>query len=1453
MKAKSVIIKLAKLIVWIAGLAIILVLIANLVIDRLLKKNGITIQQKNIEFPSTLYLKGLDIKSDNFTLQADKVVINWSWMPLLEGKFKGKYLFISQAEIHQIAAPNSDKDTSSIELPFIDLDKIYLKNVYYQLIDQLDTLQLEIPDLRIAGLKSDGTIQIDTLINNGSQFSYASNKVEKKPKPNGKTTDSFALSDIPKFSVHLLSFNDCEFLYKSEDQVYSVRDFHFNLSGLRNNDLLDVQLNELSFVYQDTLQLDLTLDEVSLEQQNGVSLTNLDFDLPGLGFKAPHLEFSNNGALKIAVTFRDAFVHTHLIEAFFPSFQFPFPEDERIDVNGTASWEGNQLSFDQFGVSLAEHSSFVLNGWIDFGEDTILYELNVPELQTVSTDLDHLFNLGLEANQKAIHLASSFQLSGPFENLDLKGNTNLNGLPISITSKLEQTSAKEILIQLNMNSGFLDFSRLASMKETNVKTEHMSLSANAVLDSGFNLMNAEAFLTCDSLLVNDYWVHEPAIRLTKNKSTTSVMIGADPEGVKLFATTNEWPIDISDLHFSGFLESPVPQLNDLSNLVGQAYSNFEGQFIYHESELQLKLGFDSLDFQPYGLSDSYLTHGSLSFFQETNGKLGLNLSVEDQEIVGFQADSDLMDWWKQDNKWEGGYPEAALSMKLGIDSLLLSQLTGFSGSLQLDHLYLETKDSLLKAEIDLPEVQFEEYLINDLAANLSYSAHDYDGELFIGGIDNPYTYMDSIRARVDFRTPTIAEFSLTSYFPAIRQGMELSCEMEYLDDGFVIRLDKEKDLHFGSQTWRALDNHGFRFNKQLENVLSEFAIANDNQRIDFSSSGNDMHVRINSFGLGPLVGLFADEFQFHGDLNLDATYQKDIGEFSWLGSVNDMAIDSIDLGQISSEGINNQEGFEVNASLKQQFGDVHLKVNKKVENPIHYEAGLRNFDLEALNNVLPVFDKSLILKGKINGDVQGSYDEELLADGQLNLTDVIVNYGKYGVFAEMRNERIYLKNNEILLKKFEISDRQGNKLFLDGMVGYEKSSIFDLRIMSDRFTVLDANDDAEDLKGKIDLATNLNIKGHPDQIHINGFINTLPGSDIDYHYKTNIALNELEDEITFRSFDEVETKQDEKTKSSKKQSAPINWNVDMDIGNSNIYILLYESSQDYIRMTASGQLQLRPGIGNMPNVFGEIASSEGSIFYDAPMVSDVDMKIMTASAKWDGNIENPVLSFQGVENFRIEASELPGGDPNRRERLPISVLAAIDDLKLNEFAIRFDISSDNGEVTNFINKLPKDTREAYAINLLLFGRLEMEDNTQSGSTYMEGLVAKLNEISRRNIKNADLSFYADSEAESESNTFGTVNKVGYSFSKGLFHKKIRVGIGGNVDFSAENHPGSRKFNPFANIQVDYVLSETPDITINARKRNTYKGVIEGQVDESSLGITFRKRYRNFFNIFRKKE
>jgi hypothetical protein len=58
-------------------------------------------------------------------------------------------------------------------------------------------------------------------------------------------------------------------------------------------------------------------------------------------------------------------------------------------------------------------------------------------------------------------------------------------------------------------------------------------------------------------------------------------------------------------------------------------------------------------------------------------------------------------------------------------------------------------------------------------------------------------------------------------------------------------------------------------------------------------------------------------------------------------------------------------------------------------------------------------------------------------------------------------------------------------------------------------------------------------------------------------------------------------------------------------------------------------------------------------------------------------------------------------------------------------------------------------------------------------------------------------------------------------------------------------------NLIGDVELRYILSEKPKLTLKGARENVYEGIIDGMVTEESVGFIYQKSYPTFIDLFRK--
>jgi TamB, inner membrane protein subunit of TAM complex len=1343
--------RLIKLVMYFLSFILIACVISYFTLLYILEKNGISFAEKNFDFPFTLEVRGLRVEQPGLSIRTENVKVNLSLNDLLRGRIGGNFLVIREVDIQQtiLESDTSVTENEASERSYaIGFKNVLLSDLHFSQNNGADTIQLTIPELLITNIELGDTWHIDSLKNIGSKLDWFLQSTDVKEE--GPSTSGFSLGSIPEFSINYLSFAYCAFNIRTPSQEHSVTDLNLNLTGLKENDLINMAVAKFSFRYQDTLAVDLSLHKILVNSREETNISNLNFDFPWITLHIPQLDLSNANSLKVSALFQDCSVNTALIKLFNPSLKLPIAHDLNIQFNGGMSFFKNRFEFDQFILKPTKNSSLMLSGFADLpGKSGAGVQLNRVQFHASTKEFSELFNFKQSANQKEIEINSTMTIKGAYENLKAAGKLSLNKITSTIVAVIDQRSKNRIIFSADLKSPLVDPAQLVDSAGVDLALINFSLSGQATFDKNHNLANLSTYIISDSLFMNGFHVADPTLKLQfASKGSSADIFVPDVFMLSLNSTDDIFGDNFS---YKGSIRSSVPQPSNFNLKAGDFYSRVNGEFLKTKSSFDFNLSLDSVRFKLADFDHIYKATVNLNAGKESTGNLHLDLSMNDKELFHFASTEDIFTWWERNDKWQGNYPVTELDLSLNLDSLLIRQFTGQPGSFQLKELHLFADDDEIKATINIPAFFIDTIGVRDFTGSIESRSNKLNSELTVSYFQNPYTILENFKVLVVQKDAQIFGIAMSSFLPEIQNTIDLNSQIVLSDTSLVINLGDDV-LHLGNQSWQNADSRGFVFDSDLDLISGDLTVANGHQKINIKTVADVMSLRIDSLDLEPLVQLITNDSVFRGALNMSATYQLAEEVFTWSGAVSGIEAKDKQLGTMRFEGLKSEKALSAHLALAEEFGKIDISVAKD-ENPLDYRIDIDNLDVGFISSVFSPWENEVPISGHLNAKVKGSYDEQLTSDGYISLTNVETYLGASKIYLKADRDTLWLTNENLMVNDFRLFDKSGNSLSLNGEVALHTDPTMDMTIVTKEFRVLDAATSSTKLKGTIDIASNLQLKRSPNQFQISGTLTTLPNSIVNYLFESSVTLDEREKEITFTSFQNLDKQStiSEKVIRRTKNSKPIEWDVNLNIGKSDITIVLSEAYQDQIKMTAEGSFLLKTGSTNEPFFFGTLRSREGAIIYDAPMVSDLNFKIDNLLVNWNGELSHPRVTFLGSELFRITPKGIPGMSAATGV-VPITVLAKVEDRPIEDFKLGFDLNSTNAQVKSWINSLPADSREANAINLLLFGTLNFGETTSS--SYMQGLVSKMNEISRRNIKNADLSFYVDSHnvADSEGNT-----------------------------------------------------------------------------------------------------
>jgi len=397
-------------------------------------------------------------------------------------------------------------------------------------------------------------------------------------------------------------------------------------------------------------------------------------------------------------------------------------------------------------------------------------------------------------------------------------------------------------------------------------------------------------------------------------------------------------------------------------------------------------------------------------------------------------------------------------------------------------------------------------------------------------------------------------------------------------------------------------------------------------------------------------------------------------------------------------------------------------------------------------------------------------------------------------------------------------------------------------VKSDQFALLHERTGESRIQGDLNARADLTVQGGSGDLSISGTLETLPGASIRYVSEKSFNMVDASQIVTFMDLDEASTMD---APPPVQPGMHIDWDVDLKMDETTFEILLDEIDQEFIRISSQGELNLKSGRNQLPMVFGTISSTSGHAFINPPAVPDLDLLVEQATIHWTGALDEPVISFKGYKIVKGVTAGLSSQLENSSQLVDYRVYAILDKVTLSEFDLQFDLEVEDSEAQILLASLPRDTREAYALNLLVFGRIGTE-KIKGNAMLANQVTGKLNELSRRNLKNTGLYFssanYTDrSDGISERER----TDLSYTLSRGFLNNRLNVAVGGSVGFYMDDMTMLPPTNLIGDLELSYRLSDRPTLILRGTRKNIYEGIIDGMVMQESVGLTFQKSYPRF--------
>lgn len=1423
------------LLIVITALALLLILVLAWGVPIVLKNNDIGFSEYSFNFPNKIKLENFSYQTSQLSLNGKEFSLAWSWRKLVKGQLNVSaarikdldllYLEESEEELHETPSNTLNDEFS---LPHFQVLNLQVENALVNYINLADTNTFHLQTLHVNELIAADKIWLDTLLlSSENRYIYRESKI-----PKNDTSTLQGLDFIPPFEINHLSIFNSGFQLENADQNHTFSEINLQLSGVKNNDWFDLKLHDFRFNYQDTLAINLMLDNAKMQNNLNTNVAELNFALPGFQLNLTNTSFINQPANTLETTLQKSYLATSWLKFFLPDYEEYMPKS-KIFIDGNLQYHDGQVSLNNLVLSTLKNTSLTFSGNIGLADDKIIIDV-VSELNSSTADIKQFYH-DFDYDVLAFKNANlKLQTKGKLDSLALNGQLKLDNNLFNYSANIKNDE-NYFSYAANLMAADLWINQVTSTAPDSSFIGDLKLQVNGKSSSipGFKLQSGNVSIgnyKIDQVMANyksmDYGADSLMIDLIQQNSTLS-LVGAYQENTlpqfSFQGKMNVW--------FNPLLNPEKSPVQFSTGLVG--FASWE-DFSYAGS-LNLRNAL-------LNNRDSVYNINPVAVNIELNENiLKANVTENELPVIELKADLDIPAFTLDSlyNKNIARYlPLAEVKGAYEMNEQLFQWITGVPGTFHLNNFLFRNDQQLAVADIDIPSISLGENQMDDIQLSFEISENIRSrlttNQLDFAGIQVNNLQLQLEKAKNNYQL-------LCNFTTSEKQyPFSLALQAKSARDTFELSFIKDNPLTLAGIEWQVNPTNSIAFSRDLNSLQGGVELFNGSEMIKFSSLQNIVQVEIDSLNLVPVLALVKpDSLPMGGNLNFKVNYDKLKNNLAAKGEIYNLSIDSLQLQPILFE-----------ASKAEEVLTAQLNMGEKLEASLNYDQALNfsllldRFELGSFNQ-LPLIKDYWQSKGNLSVDFSGSYDKQLTFNGIAYFDNAEINVPGYLKQIRLSEDTLTFNQDRIQFQDFTLSNSNNDYLYLSGNAYFDPLA-YDITAKSDRFSVTDILDYTP-VDGNLAIACDLKLTSNNRQTKYDGTLEVLPDAYFEYTYSGTYSFENASETVQFIKFDELDEQTEKQI--SKGKTDPINWNIDLKINNATFYLIYNSVSQEFISITGAGNLDLRNGPSQLPYLYGSFVSTQGEAFYVPPMIPELNLELERTEIAWNGELYQPVITLEGVKSVKAPTKGLGNRFDKRSSVAPFDIKVLVDEKKMQDLDLVFDLESSDSEIQPYLQSLHPDTRQAYAINLLLFGTFELEF-AEGGSAYMNFLASKLNEISRRNLKNASLSFSIDDTSIDPNDDENKLNRLNYSFSKGFLDNKLQVTVGGNIILSDKAVSNSDLATPLGSIEFNYILNEQPYWGLRGEKSTAYEGIIDGNVAKTSLGLKFQKSYPTFWHFLK---
>lgn len=602
-------------------------------------------------------------------------------------------------------------------------------------------------------------------------------------------------------------------------------------------------------------------------------------------------------------------------------------------------------------------------------------------------------------------------------------------------------------------------------------------------------------------------------------------------------------------------------------------------------------------------------------------------------------------------------------------------------------------------------------------------------------------------------------------------------------------------------------------------------------------------------------------------------------------TITDLEAMEIPLGKLTLEAkATGAKDYDLALGLEGK--EVNMKMAGEYQNSnVASELDLR-LDINSLQtSLLQKFSQEQLseAQGNISGelDIRGDSDAPIY-QGQINFNKVSFLVKQLNTAFSMDQERLKLDNKGLHFQAFTIADGDRNTFDIDGSILTSEltNPEFDLSLVAKGFTPVNSTRaDSDFFYGQVSVNTDLDITGNLQIPKVRGRIQVIDGSSMTVIVpESELELKAREGVVVFvnrKNPDDILTRPAENEPSALGEMlAGFDIETVLEIGrNTEFNIIIDEQRGDNIKVQGTGSFNMGLEPNGRTRMSGQYNLSGGHLEVGLYGLVGRRFEIVPGgNITWLGDPLEARLNMRALYKLNISAGPLMAErttsdaqiEAAYRQKLPFEVYINVDGMLLKpEISFNLDMPEDErgalgGAVYNQIERLNSQEEELtkQVFSLLVLGGFY----TSKGSDGSSGGPASLAIDNVSSILEGQLNNYSDKLFDKTGLQLGVdinnrtdqqgnrATSVDISAQKEFFNDRLIVRVGSEVDV-AGGQSSSQGTPIIGNVSVEYLITRDRRLRLRGFNKNTYEGIIDGQLTVSGIALIFSREFNKFKELW----